>query len=141
MRAAVSWYFVEKDFVDDADDIEGVNIHYAWTPLGSSPDWEHERATRYMPVIPWAAPATGAPGARRLRRKVLRLPMRILDADGRRLTDHYLLHHYFEIFRDGNRHYSEVYTAEVVTGAGTPAIPPDAVAHAAPLDAPARTAS
>src|SRR5712691_4517717 len=31
----MSWYYFVKKFYDYADDIEGVNIHYVWTPLGS----------------------------------------------------------------------------------------------------------
>jgi hypothetical protein len=54
-----------------------------------------------------------------LRRKTLKLPTRILDMSSGQLTDRYLLHHYFQIFADGDTLYSSLYTEEVCTGAGT----------------------
>lgn len=132
----MSWYYLEKEFYDYADNIEGVNIHYVWTPLDGVPDWEHQRSTRYMPPVrPPAhlhvstpafpfAPATH-PAPPRLRKKILKLPQRIPDPSTNTVTDRYLLHHYFEIFQDGHRYYSPLYTEEVVTGAGTvPLTPP-----------------
>jgi hypothetical protein len=100
-------YEVEKQFYDYAKNIEGVNIHYACTPLGGVPDWNSQRTTRFLPLVEV-----------RLRRKVLKLPVRVLDANGGQLHDRYLLHHYFEIFADGDTHYSQLYTEEVATGAG-----------------------
>ncbi len=47
----MSWYYLEKEFYDYADDIEGVNIHYVWTPLGGIADWENQRASRFMPLV------------------------------------------------------------------------------------------
>ncbi len=117
----MSWHRVEKEFYDYADDIEGVNIHYAWTPLGGVPDWEVQRQTRFMPLVE-ADPAAGRAAAR-LRRKVLRLPRQILDPRTGRSTNQYLLHHYFELFQAGHRSNSAVYTEEVVTGAETRPIP------------------
>jgi hypothetical protein len=98
---------VEKWFYDYADNIEAVNIHYACTPLGQVPDWNRQRTTRFLPLV-----------ANRMRRKLLNLPARILDTNTRELNDRYLLHHYFEIFADGDTHYSQLYTEEVLTGAG-----------------------
>ena len=127
----MSWYYLEKEFYDNADDIEGVNVHYVWTPLGSKPDWENQRATHYMPLVHSPAQLCSTAGAHappsevtaltpaRLRKKVLKLPQQILDPQRSTLTDRYLLHHYFEIFQDGHRHYSPLYTEEVITGAGT----------------------
>jgi len=31
-------YYLEKEFYDYADDIEGVNIHSPWTPSGGTAD-------------------------------------------------------------------------------------------------------
>jgi hypothetical protein len=112
-------YQVEKLFYDYAENIEAVNIHYACTPLGEVPDWNSQRVTRFLPLIEL-----------RLRRKTLKLPARILDPNGGQLTDRYLLHHYFEIFADGDTLYSQLYTEEVLTGAGN--LPtPDAVSNKA----------
>ena len=108
---SVNYHRVEKVFFDYSDHIEGVNIHYACTPLGESPDWVGERATRYLPLV-----------EPRLRRKELKLPIRIRGGLGGELTDRYLLHYYFEIFLDGDRHYSPLYTEEVVTGVGVVAV-------------------
>ena len=48
---AMSWYYAIKEFYDYADDIEGVNIHYLWTPLDGIPDWENQRVSRFMPRV------------------------------------------------------------------------------------------
>jgi hypothetical protein len=107
-KSSVQDYLVEKWFYDYADNIEAVNIHYACTPLGQVPDWNRQRTTRFLPLV-----------ETRIRRKLLKLPARILDTDSGELRDQYLLHHYFEIFADGDTHYSPLYTEEVVTGAGS----------------------
>jgi hypothetical protein len=104
---------VEKWFYDYADNIEAVNIHYACTPLGQVPDWNRQRTTRFLPLV-----------GNRMRRKLLNLPARILDTNTGELNDRYLLHHYFEIFADGDTHYSQLYTEEVLTGAGLSARDP-----------------
>lgn len=123
----MSWHYLEKEFQDYADTIEGVNIHYIWTPADGAPDWEHQRVTRFMPVVHStlpeghvAAPAPAPPGVQqpRVRKKILKLPLRILDPRSGTLIDRYLLHHYFEVFQDGYRHFSPLYTEEVSTGAG-----------------------
>lgn len=125
----MSWYYLEKEFYDYADDIEGVNIHYVWAPIGEVADWENQRATRFMPFVHPSAPqdsSSHTPGgevasspAPRLRKKILKLPQHLLDPQSDTLTDRYLLHHYFEICQDGHRHYSPLYTEEIVTGAGS----------------------
>jgi hypothetical protein len=94
---------IVKWFRDYADDIEAVNIHYAVTALGDTPDWNHTRTTRYMPLI-----------GRSIRFKELRLPPFVCDSLGRRLT-HYVLHYYFEVCQGGDRHYSPLYSEEIVT--------------------------
>jgi len=104
---AVRHYQIEKWYYDYAENIEAVNIHYACTPLGEIPDWNNQRATRFLPLV-----------ESHLRRKVLKLPLRIPDSNRSELNDRYLLHHYFEIFADGDTRYSSLYTEEIVTGAG-----------------------
>jgi hypothetical protein len=135
----MSWYYLEKEFYDYADDIEGVNIHYLWTPIGGVADWENQRATRFMPLVQLSPslpldPSTPIAGATssslpRLRKKILKLPHRILDPQSGTLTDRYLLHHYFEVFQDGRRHYSPLYTEEVVIGANTQSAAPDVISE------------
>lgn len=122
----MSWYYIEKEYYDFAEDIEGVSIHYAWTPLNGVPDWQTQRATRYMPRVKTAAQVLGQagkrvasapvpqPDLRPLRKKTLKLPMQIEDPVSGKPTNKYLLHHYFEIFQDGRRHYSPLYTEEIV---------------------------
>jgi hypothetical protein len=112
----IRYYRVEKWFYDYAENIEAVNIHYACTPLGEVPDWNSQRATRFLPLV-----------ESHLRRKVLKLPVRIHDRNHRELTDRYLLHHYFEIFADDDMHYSSLYTDEIVTGAGRLPAPQDSI--------------
>jgi hypothetical protein len=102
----MAYHLLEKIFTDYADNIEGVNIHYALTTLGATPDWENQRLTRFMPV-----------SSDGVRRKVLRLPLSINDAQDDEPVSTYLLHYYFEIFQDGDRHYSQPYVEEIETGA------------------------
>jgi hypothetical protein len=124
-RGAMSnYYSVEKEFHDYAEDIEGINIHYLWTPLGGTPDWENQRATRFMPIVRSSQGDTPLPAAnwslelRRLRKKLLKLPQHIPDPKHGTLMNRYLLHYYFEIFQGGHRHYTALNTEEIVTGAG-----------------------
>ncbi len=125
----MNWYYLEKEFYDYAENIEGVNIHYLWTPLESVADWEHQRVTRFMPLVHSSLPKldggsdslaskTPSPPVMRLRKKILKLPLCILDPQNGASTDRYLLHHYFEIFQDGHRLYSPLYTEAISTGAG-----------------------
>ena len=125
----MNWHYVEKEYYDHVDDIEAVNIHYTWTPQGGIPDWEKQRMTRYMPRVQTTAQLLGRvatnalsasalqPGTRPLRKKALKLPLQIQDPKSGELTSRYLLHHYFEVFQDGHRHYSPLYTEEIDTGA------------------------
>ena len=116
LKTSAQDYQVEKWFYDYADNIEAVNIHYACTPFGQVPDWDRQRTTRFLPLV-----------ENRMRRKLLKLPARILDTNSGELRDQYLLHHYFEIFADGDTHYSPLYTEEVVTGAGSLSVQEPAV--------------
>jgi hypothetical protein len=102
----VSHRFV-KSFYDFADDIEGVNIHYAVTPIGEMPDWESQRSTRYMPLVDG-----------RMRVKALRLAAPVFDSSGRS-DGRYALHYYFEIYQGGDRHYSPLYSEEITTDDAT----------------------
>lgn len=126
----MAWHYLIKEYYDYADDIEGVNIHYLWTLLDGVPDWENQRVTRFMPRVQPPTPpgnkvpidVTGeaaAPTTARLRRKILKLPQEVLDPQSGIPTDHYLLHHYFEVFQDGHRQYSPLYTEELHTKAAT----------------------
>jgi hypothetical protein len=126
-------YEVEKWFYDYAENIEAVNIHYACTPLGEVPDWNSQRVTRFLPLV-----------EPRRRRKTLKLPAQILDSSHGQLTDRYLLHHYFEIFADGDTLYSQLYTEEVLAGAGNLPAPDEAASNKAGepgSDVPGRSAS
>jgi hypothetical protein len=108
-NSTMTWHYEIKEYYDSADDIEGVNIHYLWTPLGGVPDWDNQRLTRFMPLVepptpPRSEAAVGetesaASMAPRLRRKILKLPQTILDSESGVSTDRYLLYHYFEVFR------------------------------------------
>jgi hypothetical protein len=111
----VSWHYVEKEFRDDADDIEAVTIHYLWTPFGGEPDWD-QRATLFMPRVARRSP---------LRKRRLKMPRQIVDPASGTLTDQYVLHYFFEIFQDGQRHYSPLYTEEMPTGADIPVALPE----------------
>ena len=102
--SSTAYHVVEKFFRDYADDIEGVNIHYVVTRIGEAPNWEAWRSTRYMPIVKGAT-----------RKKALRLPKLLFDPETGAGMAHYLLHYYFEIFQGGDRHYSQLYTEEVVT--------------------------
>ncbi|MEW6299801.1 MAG: hypothetical protein AB1671_19075, partial [Thermodesulfobacteriota bacterium] len=126
-------FYIKKTFVDNAPDIELVNIHYTWTPLGQPPDWEAHRETRMMPrggvlirgmggttldeageFVQTSAERIELPDDG-IRRKVIRLPNAILDPATGQYTEHYAVHHYFEIFRHGKREQSPLYTEEIVS--------------------------
>ena len=131
------WHYREKEFHDSAENIEGVNIHYVLTPLSGAADWDNERATRFMPLVQSRTfprrdtPSTGVefsdPPPLRLRKKILKLPRYIPDLQSGALTDRYLLHYYFEVFQDGHRRYSSLYTEEISTSTGVQCGPNHAV--------------
>lgn len=100
---SMSSHRVVKWFRDYADDIEAVNIHYALTPVDGTPDWNHSKATRYMPLVGTST-----------RMKELRLPLSVTDDQGQS-SNRYALHYYFEICQGGDRQYSQLYSEEVVT--------------------------
>ncbi len=122
------WHYQEKEFHDSADNIEGVNIHYVLTPLIGVADWDNERATRFMPLVQLqtfprrdtssTSLESPDPPSARLRKKILKLPQCIPDPQSGALTDRYLLHYYFEVFQDGHRQYSPLYSEEIFTSSG-----------------------
>jgi hypothetical protein len=104
-------YLIEKSFDDFADDIEAVTIHYVCSPTGEDPDWDRERVSRLMRTENRGEPEVEP----RRRVRTLRLPAQIVTKAGV-ATDRYLLHHYFEYWQDGSRHYSPHYVEEITTG-------------------------
>jgi hypothetical protein len=126
-------FYVKKTFVDREPGIELVNVHYTWTPLGEMPNWEAHRETRAMPrggVLVRGVGGTTVDEAGHyidanveqiqlpddgVRRKVLRLPNTIPDPRTGEHTENYALHHYFEIFREGGREFSPLYSEEIVS--------------------------
>ncbi len=127
-------FYMKKTFADNEPGIELVNLHYTWTPLGEMPNWEAHRETRAMPrggvlvrgmggttlddsgeIIQTASERVELPDDG-TRRKIIRLPNEIPDpsAPGG-YAEHYAFHHYFEIFRNGKREQSSLYTEEIVS--------------------------
>jgi hypothetical protein len=102
----MSYHIVDKEFRDFADDIEGVSIHYLCAPARAEANWDRDRVTRFMPLV-----ESG------LRRLELKLPSQIVEPQTGRPTSHYMLFHYFEIVRSGDRQYSQIYTEIIDTGA------------------------
>lgn len=102
----MSYHIVDKEFRDFADDIEGVSIHYLCVPVSADANWDRDRITRFMPLV--------EPGVRRLK---LKLPLQIVELHTGRPTNQYTLLHYFEIYRSGDRHYSQIYTELIETAA------------------------
>ena len=110
-------FYIKRSFVDTVPGIELVNIHYTWTPLGQMPNWEAHRETRVMPsggtlvrgmggtTIDEAGQAVQTQSETiqipddGTRRKIIKLPVDILDPATGKYTDNYLLHHYFEVTR------------------------------------------
>jgi hypothetical protein len=125
-------FYIKRTYVDNVPDIEMVNIHYTWTPIGQQPDWETHRETRSMPrggtiVRGFGGTTLDESGASvqttsqtielpddGVRRKVIRLPFDILDPAQGKYVENYVFHHYFEVFRNGKRAQSPLYTEEIV---------------------------
>jgi hypothetical protein len=126
-------FYMKKTFVDMVPGIELVNIHYTWTPLGELPNWQSLRETRAMPrggVLVRGMGGTtldesGQPVQTQsetiqlpddgVRRKIIKLPNEIEDPATGKYADNYLFHHYFEIFRNGKRELTPLYTEEIVS--------------------------
>jgi hypothetical protein len=126
-------FYAKKTFVDTLPGIELVNLHYTWTPLAEMPNWDVHRETRAMPrggtlvrgmggttideqgqAVQTESEVIELPDDG-IRRKIIRLPNEILDPKTGRYIDNYSLHHYFEIFRDGKRELSQLFTEEIVS--------------------------
>jgi hypothetical protein len=110
---------VDKEYRDFADDIEAVSIHYLCVPNGAEADWDRGRVTRFMPLV--------EPGMRRLR---LELPVQLVDPGSGRPVSNYTLLYYFEVYRGGDRHYSQVYS-EIVGPGGASATSAQGATHGA----------
>jgi hypothetical protein len=126
-------FYIKKTFVDTLPDIELVNIHYTWTPPAQMPNWQAHRETRAMPRGGTLVRGMGGTTIDEhgqsvqtqsevielpddgTRRKIIKLPNEIPDPETGRYTDNYLLHHYFEMFRQGRRELSPLYTEEIVS--------------------------
>ena len=126
-------FYMKRSYVDTEPGIELVNIHYTWTPLGQQPDWEAHRETRAMPrggvlvrgmggtIVDDTGNYVQSTSERvelpddGVRRKVIRLPKSIPDPATNQYTDNYSFHHYYEVFRNGKRQNSPLYTEEIVS--------------------------
>jgi hypothetical protein len=86
----MGWYY-PRSWIDREDGIEGVVIHYTWTPVGHWPDWGRHHESRVL------ADAGGFP---RMRRKVLRMPARVYDESRGGAVPEYALHSFFEVHQD-----------------------------------------
>jgi hypothetical protein len=125
-------FYMKRTYVDNAPNIEMVNLHYTWTPIGQQPDWDAHRETRSMPrggtlvrgfggttldesgmAVQTASQTIELPDDG-VRRKVIRLPSDVLDPAQQKYVENYAFHHYFEVFREGKREVSPVYTEEIV---------------------------
>lgn len=101
----MSWYLI-KDWTDHEDGIENVQIHYACTPPGQSPDWSWGHETRTLFDLG---------GYPRRRAKVLRMPREVWDMDNGWATPEYRLHYFYEVFQHGGgRWTSDLMTEEIV---------------------------
>ena len=126
-------FYMKRSYVDTQPGIELVNIHYTWTPVGQQPNWEAHRETRAMPrggvlvrgmggttldetgnAIQTASQTVELPDDG-TRRKVIRVPSDVWDPAQNKHVENYDLHHYFEVFREGKRELSPVYTEEIVS--------------------------
>jgi hypothetical protein len=125
-------FYIKRTYADNVPDIEMVNIHYTWTPIGQQPDWEAHRETRSMPrggtlVRGFGGTTLDESGAAvqtasqtielpddGVRRKVIRLPFDVWDPALGKHVENYAFHHYFEVFRNGKREQSPLYTEEIV---------------------------
>jgi hypothetical protein len=126
-------FYIMKSYTDYEPGIELVNIHYTTTPIGQIPDWNAQRETRAMPrggvVIRGQGGTTLDESGTYththaetvhlpddgVRRKVIRLPNAIWEPHSGWMAEHYMLHHYFEAFRHGQRETSPLYSEEIVT--------------------------
>lgn len=95
----MNYHVIDKEYRDFADDIEAVSIHYVCAASGVDPDWDKYRVTRFMPLV--------EPGLRQLR---LKLPLQLIDPQSGQPVSTYTLFYYFEVWRGGDRQYSQIYS-------------------------------
>src|SRR5262249_32034792 len=109
------------------DDVTAVNLHYTTALFGTEPDWAL-RETRPMVANELLRSGVGAfsrygPPAPtrpqflhpRLRKKVIKMPANLLDAQVGAWTPEYNLHYFYEIVRGGETTYSPVLVDEIRT--------------------------
>lgn len=126
-------FYIKRSFVDPIPGIELVNIHYTWTPLGQMPNWEAHRETRVMPrggtLVRGMGGSTIDDHGQAVqtqsetiqipddgtRRKIIKLPVQIADPVTGKYSENYLFHHYFEVFVNGKREQSPLYSEEIVS--------------------------
>jgi hypothetical protein len=99
----MTWYLT-KTWTDPDDDVDAVQIHYMWTPVGDGAFFDGTHEVRWM---------TDAGGEPRRRTKVLSMPRAIWNRGGWN-DDGYALHHYFEVFGRHGRWTSDTFTEEIV---------------------------
>jgi hypothetical protein len=100
----MTWYLT-KTWTDPDGEVDAVQIHYMWTPVGDGPFFDGTHQTR------WLADWGGLP---RRRGKVLSLP-RSIWTGGRWSDDGFALHHYFEVHGRHGRWTTDTVTEEIVT--------------------------
>ncbi len=100
----MSWYY-PKGWTDQQDGVEQVVIHYASTPPGQWPDWSWGHESRVL---------EDRGGYPRNRLKVLRMPREVWDMQNERNTPEYRFHHYFEVFQDGHRWTTDLFSEDIV---------------------------
>lgn len=96
----MSWY-LRKEWVDQDSGIEGVVIHYTWSPRGQGADFGRFHDSR---------PLQQADDGKRM--KVLAMPRQVwVDGDG--WSDEYTFHYLFEVFQDGRSWTTELFSEEI----------------------------
>ena len=86
--------------------LSSLQKHGACRAYLDSPDWDKDRVTRFMPLV--------EPGVRRLR---LKLPAQLVDPQSGLPVSAYTLSYYFEVWRGGDRQYSQIYNEALDTRA------------------------
>ncbi len=93
-------FMLWKDWVDMEKDVEMVELHYTWTPIGEEPDWDMEEA-RVLPIIQETP--------RIYRGVAIELPRWVKD------SPNYSLHYFFFIIQGGRQFNTQTYTEEIAS--------------------------
>lgn len=117
----LAWY-LKKEWIDRAEDIEAVHVHYIHTPHDEAPDWQHPHQRWPMSggALLKGLPRLGAHGEPpqqpegSVRQHVLKLPLQVWDASREEWTANYLLHYFYEVFQAGRRWATDVFCDEIV---------------------------